>query len=79
MSAADECLMNHVDHTGVACGCRSSDQTGTYAHAIAFDHPTSICASTALLSQQAPSNCGDVLLGGNTTGLPARFRLLGSL
>ena len=46
--AAAECLMNfkgispnvllafepwgHVDHTGVECRCRSSDQTGAYVH-----------------------------------------------
>ena len=56
----------HVDHMGVECGCRSSDRTGTYVHAVAFDHPT----STPVLSHQAPSNYGDVLPGGNTTGVP---------
>ena len=39
----------HVDHMGVECGCRSSDRTGTYVHAVAFDHPT----STPVLSHQA--------------------------
>ena len=48
----------HVGHTGVECGCRSSDRTATYVHEVAFDHPTSICAPTALLSHQASSNSG---------------------
>ena len=34
---------------GIECGCRSSDRTGTYVHAVAFDHPT----STPVLSHQA--------------------------
>ena len=84
--AAAECLTNfhgvsldvllafepwgHVDHMGIECGCRSSDQTGAYVHAVAFDHPTSICESTPVLSHQVPSNYGDVLPGGNTTGVP---------
>ena len=46
--AAAECLLafepwGHVDHTGVACGCCSSDRTGAYVHEIAFNPPTSIC------------------------------------
>ena len=61
----------HVDHTGVACGCRSSDRMRAYVHAIAFDSPTSLCAPTGLLSQQAPSISGDVLPGGTTTGVSA--------
>ena len=44
---------SHVDHTGVECGCRSSDRTGAYAHAVVFDHPTSICELTPVLSHQA--------------------------
>ena len=66
--AAAECLTNfhgvlpdvllafepwgHVDDAGVECGCRSSDRTGAYVHALAFDHANSTCAPTALLSQQ---------------------------
>ena len=28
----------HADHAGVACGCRSSDRTGAYVHAVVTAH-----------------------------------------
>ena len=34
-------LWGHVDHAGVACGCRSSDQMGAYVHAVVSGH--SVC------------------------------------
>ena len=36
---------SHVDHAGVACGCRSSDQIGAYVHAVVSGH--SVCRDTA--------------------------------
>ena len=59
----------HVDHTGVACGCCSSDRTGAYVHEIAFNPPTSICEPTASSPHQAPSKYWHVLPGRDTTGV----------
>ena len=69
MPATAECLTNvlgispdvlltfepwgHTYHTGLDCGCRSSDRTVAYVHAIVLDRPTSICALIVLLSHQA--------------------------
>ena len=67
----------HVDHAGVACGCRSSDRTGAYVHAVVFDRPTTPCALTGLFSQPAPSDSGDLLPGGTTTGVPVPASCVG--
>ena len=70
---------DHVDHTGVVCGCHSSVWTGAYVHVLGLDSLPSLCTPTGLLSQQAPSISGDVLPCESTIGIPARLRMLGSI
>ena len=58
----------HSDHTGTECGCRSSDCTGAYVHAIAYDRPTSLPGVGLLVQPQSVHN--EVLPDESTASLP---------
>ena len=55
----------HANHAGTACGCRSSDRTGAYVHAIATAHD-GLSTHVDMATQ-----CNPVPMRDMTGGLPA--------
>ena len=56
--------MGHADHSGVACGCHSSDRTGAYIHAVTAAHggsaglrPSLTCAHINPAPLQDTADC----------------------